>query len=285
MTQEPLTLTTADGWDLAGELHLPAGPHRANLLIAGAMGVKRQFYHGLAGYLAEHGIRVLTFDYRGIGGSLHGAINDCDAHLVDWGRRDLATAISTLDAGSHPLLYLGHSVGGQIMGLAENAKAIRGALFIASQHGAWKSWDGADQLKIRLLWFVLMPNITRVLGHWPSAWFGMGERLPRDVALTWSGSGRLDDYIKEFVDEDLRSRYDLFTGRLHSISISDDWLAPKKAAVRLLSYYPRATEATHEEITPDQFNLEQIDHFGFFRSRHRETLWPYALNRLQEYLS
>ena len=43
---------------------------RAWLLINSAMGVRRRFYRHLAGHLAEQGIGVLTYDYRGMGDSV-----------------------------------------------------------------------------------------------------------------------------------------------------------------------------------------------------------------------
>src|SRR5438270_10059865 len=59
---------------LAGTLTEAHPPMRGAVLIGSAMGVPRGFYGAFADYLAEGGLTALRFDYRGIGGSLRGAV-------------------------------------------------------------------------------------------------------------------------------------------------------------------------------------------------------------------
>src|SRR3954470_8693829 len=133
-----------DAYPLAAELFLPRGPPRAAVLIAGAMAVRASFYAPLARYVSEQGAAALIFDYRGIGGSRPaGPLRHFDASFHVWGERDLAGCLDWL-AGRFPglpLLFVGHSGGAQLMGLAP-ARPIRAALFASAGTAYWKAYRG-----------------------------------------------------------------------------------------------------------------------------------------------
>lgn len=71
---ERLTLRTADGWDLAADLHIPSGEPWGVALLGHAMMVDRRTMDrpkgaGLASTLAERGMVVVNVDFRGHGES------------------------------------------------------------------------------------------------------------------------------------------------------------------------------------------------------------------------
>jgi len=66
---DDITVPAMDGYPLAATLFLPRGAKRQAVLINSATAVPRKLYRGFAGYLAGRGCAVLTYDYRGIGGS------------------------------------------------------------------------------------------------------------------------------------------------------------------------------------------------------------------------
>src|SRR5256885_15484708 len=71
-----LMVSAKDGVELAATLFEPgmaAGGETSLVVIGGATAVKRSYYARVAGYLAELGHPLLTFDYRGIGGSPPGS--------------------------------------------------------------------------------------------------------------------------------------------------------------------------------------------------------------------
>ena len=65
-----LSIMTDRNQALAATVYRPKTPVKTAVMIAPATGIKRQFYHNFATYLAEHGFGVLTFDNEGIGESL-----------------------------------------------------------------------------------------------------------------------------------------------------------------------------------------------------------------------
>jgi len=72
-----LQIPAGDGRLLGATIFAPAEPSGQEhpvTVLASATGVKRGFYDAYALFLAEAGLHVITFDYRGIGGSRSGAL-------------------------------------------------------------------------------------------------------------------------------------------------------------------------------------------------------------------
>lgn len=75
-TFESFWITCKDGYQLAAQFY-PAQEKKAEypILICPATGITKNFYHSFATWLSQQGYNVLSFDFRGIGESLHGALN------------------------------------------------------------------------------------------------------------------------------------------------------------------------------------------------------------------
>ena len=119
------------------------------IMIAPATGIKRQFYHNFAKFLAEQGFGVITFDNEGINDSLSTSIAKCDASLISWGRHDMSAVLDALhhefaDADYH---LLGHSAGGQLIGLMANYAAISSVFNVACSSGRIKNMKLPYKLK------------------------------------------------------------------------------------------------------------------------------------------
>ena len=63
-----------DQFVLAATTYTPTNEIKGAIIIGPATGIKRQVYANFASFLAENGYGVITFDNRGIGGSLVGNI-------------------------------------------------------------------------------------------------------------------------------------------------------------------------------------------------------------------
>src|SRR5690348_14590136 len=121
-----LTFSATDGFSLAVSHFHAETPARALVLIASATAVPRQYYAKFARYLAERGFDVLTFDYRGIGGSRPLSLRGFSARMRDWALLDLQAAVDFAAgrAGGKPLFFIGHSFGGQALGLLPNNQQV-----------------------------------------------------------------------------------------------------------------------------------------------------------------
>jgi predicted alpha/beta hydrolase len=255
-----------DGYELGGDLYLPAGEPRAAALIAGAMAVRARFYKPFATFLAERGIAALTVDYRGVGASRAGPLRGFSAAMHEWGELDLGGAVDFLQQRfpSLPLLWVGHSCGGQLMGLLPDAP-VRAALFVSCQSGYWRNWSGLGRAAMFSLWNAVIPLSCAVYGYLPFKLLGQGEDVPRGVALEWARWGRDPHYIYSYAQPRGGLGFARYAGPLRSIAVSDDSYAPRPAVEALLEMYSSARREL-QVVEPDGV---PIGHFGFFKQRAR----------------
>lgn len=234
-----LRIRARDGYGLAATF-LP-GPGSDCVVIAGATGVKRQFYAAFARQLVEAGFSVLTFDYRGIGGSAPPTLRGFEARMQDWGTHDLDSALAWVVDTVRPrrLLFVGHSVGGQLLGLADHADLVDAAVCIGSQSGYWGHWPWQTRAGIGLLWFALIPGLSPLLGKFPSSKLGLGQDLPRGVAQQWAQWGRDPAYLLRG-DSKRREQYAQLRMPMLFISLDGDFYAPHAAVDSLAQMYAGA---------------------------------------------
>ena len=80
-TFETLEISCKDGYSLSGRFYAKQTAHKKNhpVLVCPATGITQHFYQAFAEWLAAQGYDVLSFDFRGIGRSLHGPLNQSEA--------------------------------------------------------------------------------------------------------------------------------------------------------------------------------------------------------------
>ena len=240
------------------------------------MGIQRGFYHRFARRLAAHGLSVLTVDWRGIGGSAIGRARDCPARLADWGEKDLSATIECLVEETEPesLAYVGHSLGGAVLGLTPSAKRFERILLVAAQNGYWKHWDGLSRLVMLGIWSIAIPAATVVFGCLPRWALGGQCDVPAKVARDWARWGRHPGHVLSQAPE-VRERFASLSAPVRAYAISDDWFAPRRATERAKSYFPSAL-VERVWLTPKDLGVNRIGHFGFFRPELAVPLWGEA---------
>lgn len=279
---EPHRIAARDETLLAATLYRPAQPNDVAVLIAGAMGVPQTFYHDYATYLAQCGFVVLTFDYRGIAESRDGRLRNSDATLLDWGAHDLDAALAWLrrQYPAHALRVVAHSIGGELLGLTEENAHTDAVLGIAAQNAHWSLWAHITKIVPLLLWSVIIPVMTRLLGYFPAGWLGLGEPLPKGVALDWAHAGRKRYGLLDVYGATVHNHFAELHAMLRLWSFSDDTLAPAWTVQEIVPLFPNAT-ITHEHIHPQDVDAEHIGHFGFFRASAPPSLWQQSAAYLQ----
>jgi predicted alpha/beta hydrolase len=244
--------------------------------------VPRKIYRGFAGYLARRGCAVLTYDYRGTGDSRQKALVGYNqpkslvgfkASMSDWAALDVSAAVAWMRGRykTLPLNYIGHSFGGQALGLLPNNGEVSRALLIAAQAGYWKLMAGPERYRVyAMLNFVGSP-LTRLLGYAPG-WSGLGEDLPKGVFLEWVSWVMSKRYL--FDDPALSGlkNFPNYRGAMRALCLSDDPWATQPAVELLCSGFV-SIEPEILTIAPADAGAAKIGHFGFFRPEHRDTLW------------
>ena len=276
------TVTTADGLALGITEFEPAGPARGAVVINAATAVKRRYYERFATYLAQHGFAVVTYDYRGIGDSRPTRLRGFRARMQDWGELDQPAVIEHARARHPdvPLAVVGHSVGGQIFGLLPEPQRVSRVLMVAAQHNYWRLWRRPERYVLWGLWTLVMPTASHTLGYFPSRAFGLGEELPKGVALDWARWCRSPGALVQAIGGDAADRFGRYRGPMLSLSFDDDHqFAPRRAVDGLLALYANA-QSEHRHLSASSLGLRSVGHFGFFRESASERGWPIALDWL-----
>lgn len=269
-----LKIPATDGFLLSSTLYRSESQDNNNkvLLIASATAVKQIYYKRYAIFMAEEGFTVMTFDYRGIGNSLTKKIQQFHAFMHEWGEKDLAGIINWLSVKYHSaqLLLVGHSGGGQMIGLADNKHKISAMVSIASQSGYWGFWDAPRKYWMAALWYIFIPFLTKIFSYFPAKKFKLGEDLPAGIALEWARWGRNPNYF--FEERHLKQKFNDFKVPILIYSFEDDTYAPKRSVENLMTFYG-SQEKIYRHIDPLDLGVSHIGHFGFFSRKFRTSLW------------
>lgn len=267
------TFPATDGYPLAATIFAPQRMPTHAVLINSATAVPRKIYKPFAAYLASRGATVMTYDYRGVGGSAPKSLKGFPARMRDWATLDVTAAVAHLRHvwPNLPLGYVGHSFGGQALGLIANNAEVSRALFICAQAGYWRFFTPPENYRIYLLLKLIGRPITRLVGYAPRS-MGFGEGLPRDVFLEWTDWVMRPRYFFDDTTLDALKNFPNFRGPLRAVGMSDDpWATPPAIDMLARGYVNAAVE--RETIEAEALGRSRIGHFGFFRPERREQLW------------
>jgi predicted alpha/beta hydrolase len=273
----PFVLAARDGYPLAATHWSPSTPSRAQLLVLGATGVPQGFYRAVAAHAAAQGCDVLTFDYRGIGGSKPETLRGFPATYDDWARLDAAAALDALREPGKPLWVVGHSFAGHAMGLmADGGNAS--AMYTFGSGAGWSGWmPPAERRRVWWLWNVIGPPAVALLGCLPMKRLGLGgEDLPAGVYRQWRHWCGFPRYFFDDPQANVNGRLDGFAKARYPIAaanaLDDLWALPASRDAFFSGY----TATTVEAIDLDPREHGALGHMGYFR-RGRERLWDDAL--------
>ncbi len=286
-TAQAITIACADGIELQGHF-LPAhgGQTAATqrpVLLCPATGVRQHFYLRFAHWLAEQGHEVMVFDYRGIGLSRQGPLKHSRATLADWGQLDLVAALDWLvrRTGQDQVLLMGHSAGGQMMGLMPNHKHIARVVGVATSTGWFRQMRLAFRLQAHFGLGLFVPLGIRLKGYAPTSMIGLGEDLPAAVGRQWgqwcAAGGYATNAVKGQPQRDFHAQIEIPITVFHA---TDDDIANPGTVADLMRTFPKARKQVHR-ISPKDHGLKAIGHIDWFRSSH-QALWPVLAQALRE---
>jgi Predicted alpha/beta hydrolase len=269
-----VVFTAYDGHTITGTLFTGSG-NGPLVLISSAAAVPRGYYSRFARHLVDmRGFRaVLTYDYRGVGGSQDKAFSPRRLRMRDWALKDMPAALDFLSAQhpGHPVVGIGQSFGGQALGLSGRAADFLRYLMIAPMSGYWRGTD--EPWKVLLSMNLIGVPASHLIGRTPRG-IGLAESLPAGVFIEWARWCRLPGYFFDDPTLSARDTFSAVTTPILAIGMSDDPWATERAQHGLMKHYVNAP-VTRRWITPEDAGAP-VGHIGFFRSRFAETLWPVA---------
>ena len=282
---EPQRLRAADGRELAAHW-FGASRRRGVLVISAGTGFPQTFYFKLAQYASERDYDALVYDYRGMGASAPRDLATETTRMSDWGLLDMraALAYAARRAAGAPIATLGHSIGGQFLGLLANHALARVHVQIAASVGYWP-WEQAP-FRYLAWWFWRMhgPTMLALKGYIPTGGGWAGLPLPRGVYEEWRRwclrpehfGPDLSTYLSDNVFAEIRAP-------VLCVGFTDDPIATRRTIDELNKFYPNVARESRW-YSPADTGGKRIGHEGFFASRHRETLWRPVLDWIDEKL-
>lgn len=282
MTPEHIKITCEDQYQLSANFYQHVGTQKNTpILICPATGITKVFYHHFAIWLAEQGYDVLCFDFRGIGESLHGLLKHSKASIQDWGLFDIPAAIDTLIDKTHSdsVQIIGHSAGGQLLGIVENHNKVKNLVGIACSSGYVKGLKGRTKLLAPVMFKLIFPISNIVKGYGATKFIGMGENLPQHVAKQWAQFCSQPGYVYNALGKTIQVDFHpKIKSPITILWASDDEIATQDNVEDLLRLYPQALTQSIE-IKPERFNHKFIGHMHMFKRSH-QNIWP----TIQQYL-
>lgn len=282
MDRQEIKIKCKDGFDLAGTLYTPKTIKGA-VMIAPATGIKRRFYNSFSTHLALNGYGVICFDNRGIGDSIKGNINQVDASLINWGRLDMSAVFNELKRSFPQQSYhlIGHSAGGQLVGLMDKPNEIKSMFNFASSSGSLRYMSYPFKLSALFFLNVFIPLNNLLFKKTHSDWVGMGAPLPKLVAQQWSRWCNGKGYVESDFGKAIKQHnYYLLDFPSKWLYAEDDGIANYKNVEDMARVY-RQSKIEIVLIDFKKMGLNQLGHMGFFRSKNK-ILWKYALDWLEQ---
>lgn len=267
---EDIEIPTTDARPLGAVVFRPNTTPRAQIVIHGATAVPQSYYRPWATHLAERGLLVVTYDYRGIGRSRSGPLANEPVTMSGWidDARHVQRWASVHGMGA-PLVAVGHSFGGQIApSLVPHADAI---ITVGAQGGYVGRYASPHRHLLELYMRGFIPAMTAVFGRLPG-WAGLGEDLPPGVAKQWARWCSHPEYMLSELPH-LRDDLAAWSGPLFALSFDDDAYAALPNVQWLLDRFESAM-IEHDHIEVAELAMGEVGHFGFFRRGAAAELWP-----------
>ncbi|KAF1013715.1 MAG: hypothetical protein GAK29_04695 [Acinetobacter bereziniae] len=279
---ENLTISCADSYSLSARFY-PAKQSTQHLpvLVCPATGITQGFYHHFIEWLTQQGVDVMVFDYRGIGESLHGPLRHSQASIQDWGQLDIPAAIESLldKTGQQQITLLGHSAGGQLLGIVPNYEKVAQVISVSGSTGHVKGLKGRTKRLAPVMFKVVFPISSKIKGYGATKILGMGENLPKNVAKQWAQFCSKPGYVMNAVGKTVFEDYHHdIQCPITSYWASDDEIATAANVKDLLRLYPQAHTEMFE-LKPQDHGYNSIGHMLMFKKTH-QNLWPVMAQKI-----
>jgi len=269
------TIKTKDGRKIKARAYVPDEEAKGVIVISPSATVTQEFYFEIACFFRENNFAVISFDFRGTGDSAPLALKGFEASLANWALQDTDAVLrhTKNQFPKHELIFIGHGIGGEIIGLAPASQFINRIILV----GCALSCSRLRRWKERI-WIDVTKNFIKLtswlFGYFPGKELKVFNSLPKGVVYEWiqwcnNENGLFDDFSDH--------NYRRLQVPLLAFSFSDDWRSQEKGVQALLEHFDSAYITWHH-INPKQLNRRRMGHSGFFKPRFKKIFWQQVLN-------
>ncbi len=282
MIKEDFETTSEDGLKLKGTLLLPDSP-KAVIQFNCGTATKKEFYLSFLTYLAENGYLCCLWNYRGTERS--DSLKNNEYKFSDYGIKDMPAIKAYLDSRfpTLPFLFIGHSAGGQQIGFIKNLDNVKGNINIAVSSGYYPNMPFGYRMKAYFFFYIFSPISALFNSYVKAKPYGLMENLPKKVVFEWRDWLEKEDYFfdTKFYGKTVPTgHYKSFKFPIHVYYSSDDTISNAKNTKAFWRNVTSEKEITFSELTPKEFGLKKIDHFGYFKINMKDKLWTDIVKRL-----
>lgn len=280
---QKIIITAADGYRLSAIYATPVGESAGTIVLSSATGIKKEFYINFSRFLIQNGYNVLLFDYRGIGGSAPGNLKASGAYMHEWGTKDMNAILNYLvnEKMLTGIIWVGHSVGAQLIGFIEHRQHIKKVVAINSALGYWRYFPFPMKLVIWFLWYFMGPLMILTYGYGTMSKIGWGENLPRNILLEWREWCLSKTYFMSCLQKKLQTdKFYEFTTPITALYISDDFIANDKTVPLMMKFFPNSPQKIMK-LAVEEHTREKVGHIGIFRKKFEKNLWPLLVSVIE----
>lgn len=284
MRTETIEISCEDGVQLAGELWIAENP-KAVVQFNPGTAAKRGVYRKFIRYIAEQGYICSLVDYRGFGASKGASLKGSDIRYSDLGRKDLPAVKAYLQArfDALPLYMVAHSAGGQQIGFMPDMDGIEGAITFGVSAAHLKAMPWGYRAQSLFFFYGVTPLSILLTDYVAAERLGLMEDLPKGLAQEWRDWCSVPDYFFDprFYGVTVpRGHFQDFKFPWHNYHTADDAISTPTNIRNFWKHVKSSEPITFETIEPQAVGLKRLDHFGYFKSALRESVWRDVVQRL-----
>ena len=277
--QASQTIVTNDGTRIWINAHVPEKENSKVLVIAPGVGLTHEYYYLFACFFRQQGYTVISFDYRGVGKSAPQNLRGYEANMHQWAVQDI-NAVLLYVKQHYPgqeIIYTGHCIGGEIIGLAPASQYINRIVLVSSALSCAKLWPMKHKVRIAML-KIFVGITNHVIGYFPGSRLKIFGDLPKGVIREWANwCDNPNGLFDSFPDNNYRK----LNVPILAYTFSDDWHCPPKAVNELLNHFANAN-ITWYHMKPKDIGMKKIGHIDFFYITMKSTLWESLLQWLNK---
>ncbi len=264
------TIKTKDAQAIGITTHIPVRHNGKVVVIGPAAALTQEQYHEFAIYLAKQQFTVVTYDYRGVGRSGPIRLKGFKASLHQWALQDTDAVL--LHVRHHyprdMIIYIGHSISGEIIGLAPASQYINRMAIVSSALSCKRLYPLKDKIRFGLC-KIMSFTFGNLFGYFPGRKLKVMCDLPKGVVHEWANwCNNPEGLFGLYPDSNFRK----IRIPILALSFSNDWQTPEKAVGELLRHYTEAS-ITWYHLSPEENGLEKTAYPCFFYKQHEATLW------------
>lgn len=280
-----IEVLTKDGVTLRARLHR-ARDARGVVIINPGTATKTSYYLPFARYLNAYGLHVMLWNYRGFCDSKLGDLKDCQYRYSDIGHYDIPAVI---DSAKHlfpdlPLYCVGHSTGGQQVGLAYNAETLDALIAVAVSAGYFGYMPAHYRLKANLFFRVFAPVSSKIFHYVPAKSLHLMEDLPSGFTEEWGAWCQekqlffSDKFYGKTISKDAYKDFNVPT---FVFTADDDEICTERNVHNFWCNVTASQPITFKRYQTQGSTKPTIGHFGYFRTKNR-YIWKDILEAIDK---